>query len=261
MSDVPFPECHRDDLVERMRSGPEAVIEYIQGFEQPASRRQLYKLAQRTFGVPAFESRDLDALIAVVRAGIDEGLRQSAAETNSESADEFKNFANVLSYNLAADLAECWPEDTLPRKQRHFEAGLAAANDCLRWRRELRKGPYPFSIAWWARGMHEMSLGLFGDAAESFDKALDFGMQAAKTVGHEHDQETDFNVLLNRGYAGWARYLAGQPSGEDQYRRACERFTQIATSNTGEAKNDAEFGLAQLRCIGERITPDRFRVL
>lgn len=261
MSDVPFPECHREDLIARMRRGPEAVTEFIQGFEDPASRRQLYKLAQRTFGTPSFEVRDLDSLITVVRAGIEEGLRQCAAETNPDAADDLKNFSNVLSYNLAADLAECWPEDNLPRETRHFEAGLSAANDCLRWRRELRKGPYPFSIAWWARGMHEMSLGLFGEAAESFDKALDFGMQAAKTVGHQHDQETDFNVVLNRGYGGWARNLAGHPSGGDQYRRACERFEQISAANTGEAKSDAEFGLSQLRCIAERITPARFRVL
>jgi hypothetical protein len=261
MSGEAFPECHREDLVENMRSGPQAVIEFIQGFADPTHRRQLYKLAQRTFGQPASENRNLDSLILVVRAGIDEGLRQSEAEPNRDAADDLKNYSNVLAYNLAADLAECWPEDTLPREQRHFEAGFAAANDCLRWRRELRKGPYPFSIAWWARGMHELSLGLFGEASESFDKALDFGMQAAKSVGQQNDQETDFNVVLNRGYGGWARKLAGQPGGGEQYQRACERFEQISATNTGEAKSDAQFGLAQLRCIGERITADRFRVL
>jgi hypothetical protein len=261
MSDAPFPECHREDLIGAMRQGPEAVVEFVQGFKDPSSRRQLYKLAQRTFGTPSFEGRDLDALITVVRAGIDEGLRQSAAESQSETADDLKNFSNVLSYNLAADLAECWPEDTLPREPRHFETGLAAANDCLRWRRELRKGPYPFSIAWWARGVHELSLGLFGEAAESFDKALDFGMQAAKTVGQHNDQETDFNVVLNRGYGGWARKLAGQPGGEEQFRRACERFEQISATSSGEARSDAEFGLAQLRCITDRITPERYRIL
>jgi hypothetical protein len=257
MDEADFPECHKDEMVARMRRDPSCVVEFIHGFGDAESRRKLYKLAQRTFSVPTFEGRCLDALILVTRAGIEEGLRQSAAATSRDTADELKNFSNVLSYNLSADLAECWPEDSLPREKRHFEAGLAAANDCLRWRLELRKGPYPFSIAWWAHGMHSLSLGLFADAAESFDKAQDFGMQAAKTLGHRHDEETDFNVVLNRGYGGWARKLDGNASGQEQYARACERFTTIAATEEGEAKNDAEFGLSQLRCIAARIGPER----
>lgn len=257
MSDVAFSDSNKDELIARMQRDPALVVEFIQSHSDLSERRQLYKLAQRTFGVSTFEGRDLDAVILVVRAGIDEGLRQSGAETGPEAAGDLKNFSNVLAFNLAADLAECWPEDTLLRATRHFEAGLAAAMDCLRWRVELLKGPYPFSIAWWARGMHEMSLGMFTASAESFDRALDFGIQAAKTVGHEHDVETDFNVVLNRGYGGWARKLGGSRLGDEQFTNACERFSRIAATGEGEAKADAAFGLAQLRCIEERISADR----
>ena len=246
MTDSTFPGCHKAELISQFLRGPDPLVEFIQGFEDPDSRRQLYTLAQRTFGRD--EHRDLDALIVVVRAGIEEGLRQSGAEADGDLADKCKNYSNVLSYNLSADLAECWPEDSLPREKRHFEAGLTAAHDCLRWRKELQKGPYPFSIAWWARGIHEMSLGRFADAADSFDKALDFGIQSTQAVAHKHDVDTDFNVVLNRGYAGLARRLSGIPEGEIQFIDSCDRFGTIARTASGDTKNDAEFGLAQLRC-------------
>ncbi len=257
MSDTLFPEMHNDELIARMENGPESVIAFIQSFEDAESRRKLYSLAQKTFGSVTCERRDLDALISVVRGGIHEGLRQFAAESDRDLADKFKNFSSVLSYNLAADLAECWPEDDLPREPRHFQAGLNAANDCLKWRVELRKGPYPFSIAWWARGIHEMSLGLFDEATDSFEKATDYGIQAAHPVGSSHDVDSDFNVLLNRGFGGLAARLGNHPVGEAKFAAACELFAAIARTGEGEAKRDAAFGLAQLECAAKRITAER----
>src|SRR4051812_28202301 len=140
------PDEHVPELAARLASGgAAAVIAFIAGHADAAKRRQLFSVAQREFGRRENAARDLDALIAICRAGIDDGIRQAEAETSPVEAAKRKDFANVLSYNFAADLAECWDGDKVPRARRHFEAGLAAAKDCIRWRDELGKPAWPRS--------------------------------------------------------------------------------------------------------------------
>ena len=81
----------------------------------------------------------------------------SEAAPDDQAREGLLQGASILSYNLSADLADCWPGDEKERTRAHFEAGLAAAKDCVRWREELQNPPGTLSMAWWAKGMHPRS--------------------------------------------------------------------------------------------------------
>ena len=174
-----FPETHWDGMRTAMETGgPTTVVEFIDGFDGE-ERRKLYAFAQRAFYDRDWQGKNFDAYVEIVNAGIAEGLRQAEAADDPEEAAKLTDYSNVLSYNLSADLAECWPGDDAPRERRHFEAGLKAAEDCIRWREELGKGPFPFSIAYWAKGMHLLSLGDHAGALENFRKSFDYAESSA----------------------------------------------------------------------------------
>jgi hypothetical protein len=245
-----FLARHLAAMRERAAAGAAAYVAFVEGFTDRLERRKLYGAASGAMG-PRSTERDLDAACDIARAGIAEGLRQSATETDPAEASRRKDFANVLSYNLAADMAECWPEDSTPRARRHFVAGLAAAEDCVRWREELAKPPGPRQMAFWAKGTHEMSLGMARAAAASFERALEYARQSATTAPAAVVVGGDFGVILSAGYLGIA-------TKSRLFDEACDAFEHTAETTTGEPAQDAAFGLAQLRCFAERLAaPDR----
>lgn len=246
-----FPETEWEAMRALMEDeGPEAVIAFVAAFADDEQRRQLYSLAQRGFAYRGWEGKNLDGLAAVVQAGIAEGLRQAEAETDAATAAKLIDYANVLSYNLAADLAECWPGDTLPRERRHFEVGLKAAADCLRWREELGKGPFPFSIAYWAHGMHLLSLGETRAAREDFRKSYDYAVEFANAEGKDPSlsAEGEFGVLLAAGYVGLAEWVLGEDAGKAHYEEAIAAFKEGAEKYP-EKKDDFQFGIDQLEWV------------
>ncbi|MAE68946.1 MAG: hypothetical protein CME06_00595 [Gemmatimonadetes bacterium] len=247
-----FPEVHWNELRTRMEGfGAGAVIEFINGMDTLGQRLNLYGFAQRAFGGRDCQGKNLDAIAEVVQAGIAVTLEAAADGDDAERGSQITDFANVLSYNLSADLAECWPGDPLPHEPRHFEAGLRAAEDCLRWREELGKGDYPFASAHWARGMHLLSLGRADEAVTSMEAAVERAASLAKSEGAppEVEPEGNFMVNLNSGYLGIARASAGDEAGRDLFQRACDAFEKT----TGEGAEDAKFGLEQLRYVGGRF--------
>lgn len=237
-------------LVER--DGPVALIRFVEGFE-PASRRKLYEFGHRALSGRDWVGKNLDVLVTFVRAGIESALAQAAGESSSQRADELKDAANRQAFNLAADLAECWPGDELPRERRHFQTGLEMARQAIAWRTELGKGPLPLALAWWAHGMHLLSLrdpSSIRAAISSFEHALDHARQVAagKQVPVDVHPDTDFQVLLNAGYLEIARQLAGEstPGGPDvlaAFRARVEKG--------GEDRDDFQFGLDQLDKVGQ----------
>ncbi len=250
-----FPQMHWEEMRSRMESdGPDAVVAFIQDFSDPEERLKLYSFAQQSFGYKEWKGKNFDDYISVVNAGIAEALKQSEEAEDAKTSAKHKDFANVLSYNLSADLAECWPGDTAVREKRHFEVGLAAAEDCIRWRQELSKGPFPFSIAHWAKGMHQMSLGDTAGALESFQKALDYSVEYAReqNVPETITPEGDFVVILNSGYLGIAQWLEGSKAGKARYEEACSAF-QGQIDNYEDKKDDAQFGLEQLQYVKDKF--------
>ena len=152
----------------------------------------------------------------------------------------------MISYNLAADLADCWPGERPAISEDLFEEGLKAAEDCITWRDELAKGPGASSMAWWAKGMHLLSLGRHEEAQHGFFKSLTLAREVAQS-------DEDFGVVLGRGYLGLAQWIAGDEGGRDEYRDALAVFgTQLADADT---KDDARFGIDQLETVKLRYGP------
>jgi len=262
-----FPEVHWERLRQEMEEhGPEGVIRFIGSFE-PKERLNLYSFAQRAFNSREFNVRgwggekrgkNFDDYIEVAQAGIAEAMRQSEEATEEERKFNLKDFGNMMSYNLAADLAHCWPGDEMPREQKHFEIGLKAAENCIRWREELNKPASRRSMACWARGMHQISLGNPAAAADSFELALDYSLQDAAENNRPGgiSPESSFDTILDSGYLGIAEALMGKPEGRERYIEACRIFRTQA-EQFEDKKEDATFGLEQLETVEKRYLKDR----
>lgn len=237
--------CERDGVAELA-----ATINRTPDLER---RRKLWSFAQRSFTGKDWNGRSLDALTAIVTAGIDESLRQLAAATNDDERYKAKEHANILAFNLSAELADCWPAKDRgqePRERRHFETGLRLAEDCVRARRELGKPPERRALAYWALGMHQLSLGNKWEALGAFETAS--GLAALEVAGTDKagiKPGGDFAAILYEGYAGIARMALGDATGRARYDRAIAAFEGTVAKLEGEPKEDAQFGLDQLRVV------------
>lgn len=254
--EAPFPARHADTLRRTFRErGAEGVVAFALAHADPAERRQLFALAHQVIGCADGHAGNLDGYVALMRCAIDEYLRQAADESDPAEAAKRKDGANVLAFNMAASLAECWPEDGAPREERHFLEGLHAAQRCLAWRRELGKGPGPFALAWWAKGAHELSLGRFVDAAHSFGESATDAVEAARASGGIASVAAggDFGVVVAEGYTGIALERAGDAAGPGRFAAAIAAFEATTATGSVEAADDARFGIAQLRCMRERL--------
>ncbi len=227
------------------------LLAFVAGVASPLERRQLLSLAQQTLSKRKDATRSLDSLIEVARAGVAEGLRQAASETDPSEASKRRDFVQQVSFDLAADLAECWPGDRTPRARRHFEAGLAAAGDAVRLRDELAKPPGARAAASWVRGAHELSLGRKKDAAASFERALDYSRRAAKGAPAAVVPGGDVQVILASGALGLA-------TGTSLFDDACAALDATSAKLAGEAAEPAVFAAAQLRWFKSQLAaPDR----
>lgn len=253
MAEHPFAEHWPHLLAVAESGGVPAVIREIEKHDAPETRRGLFSLAFGKLSGDEWSGSSLDATLEIAREAIAEGIRQSEAEKDPIEAGKRIEFSNVLSYNLSADLADCWPSDERPRETHHFEAGLAAAEDCLRWREQLGKGPSPFSIAWWAHGMHSLSLGRAKQATESFQKSLDAAREVAQGEDRaiEAGANASFGVNLGVGYLGLARMRAGDPEGKLLFESAIAGFEAQKKAHP-EEELDADFGISQLHTAETR---------
>jgi hypothetical protein len=120
-----------------------AAIDAYDGIE----RRVLYMFVRQ-----GLLSKGLDLYISVARAGIDTFLAAAEAEEASELRDARIDGANIIAYNLSADLADCWEDDGLTRRSEHFAVGAEMADRCIAWRKQLSKPAWSRSVAHWARG-------------------------------------------------------------------------------------------------------------
>jgi hypothetical protein len=238
------------ELQSRIPLGSTAVVNYISAL--PLEQRlPAVKTAQKAVFAAAQEGAGLDLYAETMRELIDRGTAGLTKVGTSEEDDKLLDAYNALSFNFAADLADCWPDDVLPREQRHFEAGLRAAEDCVRWRNELNKPPFSFSLAYWAKGMHLLSLGHYPGAVKSFNLGLTSAERVAQDSGKPAGLESDstFSVLLAHGYLGLAEQLDGSASGAPRYAAAIAAFREQSQSEDAEIREDAEFGIAQLEKV------------
>ena len=252
-----FAEQHWDEMRGRMeRGGTHEVGAFIDTFADPEQRRTLWSFAQKAFTGREWQGKSFDRLIELVGAGMDESLVQYAEATDPDVQAKTKEHANVLAFDLSAELAECWPGDVRPRERHHFETGLALAEDCIRWRRQLGKSPERRALAYWAAGMHHLSLGNRREALGYFDIAA--GLAAEEVAGTDKSGVKpggDYAAILYEGYVGLAAWGLGDPAGRDRYERAIRAFEGTVASFEGGAKDDAQFGLDQLRLVERKFAP------
>ena len=239
---------HTAALVSAMQTdGAAGVIDYIRS--RPESEHyNLYTLAQSTFGTRGNTAVPLDDYITIVRAGIDDSLRRSSLQTDPAAAASLKDAANIASFNLLADLAECWPDDHVTRERRHFEEGLRAAEDCIRWRDELGKPNNRKAMPWWGKGMHLLSLERYAEAIAAFETTcrLVFGGES-----REINADATFDQLLYSGYLALARIAAGDASGETLL--SAVRLTLDTQLLDESRREDAQFALDQLGVVEGKI--------
>lgn len=246
------------------RGGVEAGIEHILAYSDPLERRVLFVFARQGMnGRPeAFEGGlaqpSLDWLVAMGDAGIAELLAQAEAESDPEVRKQRTNSANVISYNLGADLADCWPNDSLPRTEAHHRRGVKAGDDCIRWRIELEKPPAAHSMAYWVRGIHRLALGELEAARQDWVEALRQAELDAQANGQptELSPEAGFSILLGQGNLGLVEALLGQPGGRERFERALAIFREQQAGDDEERAEDAEWGIAQLEVLyNKRLRP------
>lgn len=244
--------------------GVEAGIQYIRDHNDPLERRVLFVFARQGMNgrSDAFEggleSPSLDWLVATADAGIAELLSQAAAESDPELRKQRINSANVISYNLGSDLADCWPKDELPRSEAHHRRGVKAGEDCIRWRIELEKPPAALSMAYWVRGVHRLALGELEPARQDWAAALQQSELDAQASGQPTDlsPEAGFSILLGQGNLGLVEALLGLPGGRERFERALAVFKEQQSGDDKEKAEDAEWGVAQLEVLyNKRLRP------
>lgn len=242
------PEAHAEVLRESYRNGgAQAAVAHIQTLPE-GERLGVFSYAQQLFSLRGDAPIPLDDYIVVARAGIGEALRRSAAADDPEQSVRLKDTANIFSFNLLADLAECWPDDAAPRERRHFEEGLRAADDCIRWRDEIGKPNDRKSMAWWGRGMHLLSLGRDDEARAAFTRACELVFDSAEFA---LTPSSSFNQILNVGYRAIARVALGDDGGEEELAHARRAFE--AQLSDEARREDAQFGLDQLGVVEGKI--------
>lgn len=246
-------EQHREAMKVAVETGgAQAVIDYIEGFDSDPLRRVLYIASKQVLAPDDVQGKRLDDLITVSDAGIAEMLRQAEDPSDDEAYGQCLRAAHIVSFNLAAELADCWPDDDVPRTEAHHKRGVVAATDCLLWS-ESAGEPMPVSNDYWVRGIHQLALGDAAAAIRSWTLSLEFAETAAENEGQSTNAGPDatFAVNLNSGYLGLARWITGDETGKTRYREAIAAFQAKLASNDDEA----QLGIGQLVKTREQHGP------
>jgi hypothetical protein len=221
----------------------DAVIAAISAFEG-VERRVLYMFARQGLLMRDWAGKNLELYIAVVEAGIAHFLSLADAEESCELRNARIDGANIMAYNLSADLADCWEDDGLARTSAHFAIGADMADRCIAWRQELDKPAWPHSVAHWAGGMHALSLGDQALACDHWEKSLAFAQEIELESPREISPAASFSVLVGHGYLAIGR--ADSATLDAVLAAFREQLSDEAS------KADAEMGINQLELVAKR---------
>jgi hypothetical protein len=155
--------------------------------------------------------------------------------------------ANITCFNMSSNLAGCW-QDGFVRTVEDYKKGQAYAERALEFRRQLKKGPASFALAYWGRGIHEYFLGDFAAAEESFRLSEVSAIEAAVAEGKPTglSKDSTFHELIATGYRALAQTAQGQTEAAQIYEKVLVAFEDMK-SISDDARQDAEIALSQLR--------------
>jgi hypothetical protein len=226
--------------------GADAMVKAMLAEQDPLERAGIFAFVRPVLTSEVLGKEGLDVLIAVAEAGIAENLKQAAQEADGDAKTSRLDAANMLSYNLAVDLAFCH-EDGFVRERHHFERGVKAAEDCLAWRMQLGKPAPRFALAHWARGVHRLALGDIVGAEEDLERALALscegaGIDAAKAL----DDAAPISVALMRGWVAIVKAFAGEESEKEVIKRVTAILEERFKSGEKDAAEEARRALMEL---------------
>lgn len=230
------------------RDGAAAVVDGILSHSTDAERAALFRFARQGLVLGEWEGKNLDAYVTVMEAGI-AWLTTRAGAVAADERDDYLAVLTELTFNYAADLADCWPGDDELRRVEHFERGRDAAEQSVGLREELGKPDSSKHLGWWAYGYHLLRLGSTDAAVDAMERSLEHARNAARAQEQsDHiSSQAPFPVLVGAGYLGLARIADGEPSGPDLYGEAIAAFQ--AQLETPDQADDARFGIDQLERV------------
>jgi hypothetical protein len=228
------------------KGGGKEAVSFIEKFEG-LEKRVMYSFARMGLVMGDWQNKNFDDYIIVVDHGI-AMLEKEAEKAAEEHKAQWLKRLHALNYNLSADIADCWPGDDQPRTQKHFKRALKSAEYCIKLQDTIRGGNGILSMDYWAKGMHEFSLGKAKEAVDSWAASFEYAKKDGKVT--EVNKDAPFGVILGLGYLGLARWKNGEEEGKAQYDQAINNFKEQTADE--KLKGDAEFGIAQLEKVKEK---------
>ena len=228
------------------QGGGKEAVSFIETFEG-LEKRIMYSFARMGLVMGDWQNKNFDDYIIVVDHGINV-LEKEADKAPDEDKVLWLKRLHALNYNLSADLADCWPGDDQPRTQEHFARALMAAEYCLKLQETIQGGDGILSMDYWAKGMHEFSLGRIKEAINSWAASFEHAKKDGGTS--EVTKDAPFGVILGLGYLGLARWKNSEDEGKVQYKQAISTFEEQTADE--KLKGDAEFGISQLEKIRQK---------
>ncbi|HXH20707.1 MAG TPA: hypothetical protein VNN10_01670 [Dehalococcoidia bacterium] len=175
----------------------------------------LYTLGRQALVLEPGVPSGLDAAVAVADAGISEVEEYLEEAGDAVERQNLMRALHMLNFNLAADLADCWPDDEVPREQRHFERGLRAAESLLGPLFQGAVAPDVLANDHWVKGMHLLCLGRPEEAFRAWTDAAACAAEAATRAGlPATGPDSSLQFLLLSGYLGIALAARGGQEGK-----------------------------------------------
>jgi len=211
-----------------VNTGLAGIESHLDGLPDSGDQRLvLLSSIRKAIDASYIENKQLDRMLEIYNACIAEALALAKGD------EELIQYANVTSYNLSANLADCWPDAEEKRSEKHFTAGIEAATRCLELRIQLKKPPAAMAMAYFILGVHEYSLQRYSLAEQTWQKKLENELQSQETSSESDDP----NVVLSYGLIGLARWSMGTED-NGKYKESLRRLE--ADRN---AKNSSEIDL------------------
>jgi hypothetical protein len=190
-----------------------------------------------------WKEKALPHVVTFARAGILYSLMKSQelVDTDSSKADEIRDVARVISYNLASFTWPGWDEKGIVITEADLTVGLDAARLNLRLVKELELGLMSLSAANWGLGAMNLALGDYDQAISAFESSKEYALLEG---AHEFE-------LMNLGYIGIAKMLEGsaKQNGQTHFDEAVAKLEKMDT-------DDSKYFAGQLKTTLDVFTRD-----
>jgi tetratricopeptide (TPR) repeat protein len=155
------------------------AIEFLERQEDPREVLQVYNQLLKHF---YYEKKNIQSVIVLGRAGAQFGLAASnaAEENDPELANELKEEARAVLYNLASYTWPGWNEQDIEIDENEIAQGLDAAKATFRLAQALNMPALRISRSHWMLGALQLASGNLEAAKRHFDEASNLALEAGE---------------------------------------------------------------------------------